>query len=469
MSALPEYSLPGPRALPGVGSTWNYLQFFRDPIGTLRRHQRVYGPLSGLSAPLHPGVKGTLLAIGAEYNQQVLSNTKVFHAFQMRAPTGSAAERLGTGVVYLNGEHHRQQRRLIMPAFHKKELDHYAGDMIEQTRRLLDSWRPGQTLNLIEEMTRLTLNVVVKTLFGLDAEANGRELGALLEDWLALGSSLGANLIPASVPGSPARRLLHVAEQIEAKTIELLARKRATLAESRDVISMLMRTHDEDGAQMTDAEVIGNAVVLYLAGHETSANALSWALFLLAQHPNVMADLLDELESNLHGEPPGLEQLGKLRLLEGVINEALRLFPPLAYILKNAAEPFEMGGHEFPAGSSVMLSHFMTHRLPEIYEQPDRFMPERWLKIDPSPYEYIPFSAGPRLCIGATFAMMEMRFVLAMLLQRYRLAVVPNADVNASILFLLRARQVPMVVHAQDRQFSSEPVRGNVLSLVDLS
>ncbi len=451
-------------------SMWNTVQFFRDPLGTLQRQVAAQGRLSEMEITLsRSGVKGTLLAIGPEYNQQILSDTKVFYAITTSPPPNTAAQRLTQGVVYLNGEHHKQQRRLIMPAFHKKEVDGYAQDMIAVTQRLMDHWRPGQRVNMIDEMTSLTMGIVIKTLFGLDLDKEGYALGDLLEEWLALSSSIAGSIIPRSLPGSPARRLIAVSERIEVTVRELLAQKRTRLDDSRDVVSMLMKTHDEDGTQMSDAEVMANANLLYLAGHETSANALTWALFLLAQHPDVMANVLDELEGELHGSPPTLEQVGKLKLLDGVISETLRLFPPVSFITKTVAEPVTVGGHDLPEGATVMVSHFLTHRLPELYPQPDRFMPERWFSLDPAPYEYIPFSAGPRRCIGATFATLEMKIVLAMLLQRYRFSVIPNAGIQASFFFLLRARQVPMLIQTQDRQFRREAIRGNIVSLIDLA
>jgi cytochrome P450 len=449
---------------------WNTIKFLQDPLGSLQRQVATHGTLSRMEVTLSRGsTQGTLLAIGPDYNQQILSDTRVFYSVSSSPPPDTAAQRLTQGVVYLNGEHHKQQRRLIMPAFHKKEVDAYAQDMIAVTQQVLDRWQPGQRVNMIEEMTALTMGIVLKTLFGLDLDQKGHTLGHQLESWLALTNSIAANLIPRSLPGSPARRLIAVAEQIEATVRDILNQKRAHLEDSRDIISMLMKTHDEDGTQMTDAELIGNAVLLYLAGHETSANALTWALFLLAQHPDVMNDLLDEVEGTLHGSPPTIEQIGQLKLLEGVINEALRLFPPLSFITKTIAQPVRVGSYDLDVGESVMMSHFLTHRLPEIFAQPDRFLPQRWFNLDPSPYEYIPFSAGPRRCIGATFAMLEMKIVLAMLIQRYRYALVPNAPVQASFVFLLRARQMPMEIHPPDRHFQRQPMRGNIAHLIQMA
>ncbi len=449
---------------------WEMIKFFRDPLVSLQHQVANHGTLSRMDFTLSRGSsQGVVLAVGPEYNQQILSDTKVFHAVTTSPPPDTAAQRLTQGVVYLNGEHHRQQRRLIMPAFHKKEVDGYAQDMIAVTQQLIDRWHPGQRVNMIDEMTALTMGIVIKTLFGLELDKNGYALGSLLEEWLALSSSILANVVPQNLPYSPARRLVAVAGRIEAIVRELLAQKRAHLDESRDVMSMLMKTHDEDGTQMTDAELIGNATLLYLAGHETSANALSWALFLLAQHPKIMADLVDEVEGELHGSPPTVEQISRLKLLEGVVNEALRLFPPVSFITKTVSQPVRVGSFELAAGESVMISHFLTHRLPHLYPQPNRFMPERWFSIDPSPYEYIPFSAGPRRCIGATFAMLEMKIVLAMLLQRYRFSVIRNAQVQASFLFLLRARQMPIEIQAVGQQPKRESIRGNIVNLIELT
>jgi cytochrome P450 len=451
-------------------SLWQTIKFLQNPLSSVQQQVAAHGLLSRMEVTLsRSSTQGTLLAIGPEYNQQVLSDTKTFHAISTSPPADTAAQRLTQGVVYLNGEHHKQQRRLIMPAFHKKEVDSYAQDMIAVTQQLLDRWQPGQRVNMIEEMTALTMGIVLKTLFGLDLDHKGYALGHLLEEWLGLSNSIAGNLIPRKLPGSPARRLVAVAEQIEMAVRDILNEKRAHLEDSHDVISMLMKTHDEDGTQMTDAELIGNAALLYLAGHETSANALTWALFLLAQHPSIMANLLDEIEGELHGSAPSIEQVGKLKLLDGVINEALRLFPPLSLISKTVAQPVRVGDFDLAPGESVMISHFLTHRLPEIFPQPNRFLPERWLNIDPSPYEYIPFSAGPRRCIGATFAMLEMKLVLAMLLQRYRVALVPQAQVRASFVFLLRARQMPMEIHAPDRRFQRQPIRGNIGHLLEMA
>lgn len=205
---------------------------------------------------------------------------------------------------------------------------------------------------------------------------------------------------------------------------------------------------------------------MFAAGHETTSNALTWTVFLLGQHPHVFANLLDELEGTLHGNPPTIEQLGRLPLLDGVVKESLRLLPPASIGMRTTSAPGELGGFVLPKGASIIYSEFITHRLPELYEEPNRFKPERWATLDRSPYEYLPFSAGRHMCIGAGFATQEMKVVLAMLLQRYRLSVVPNASISANIS-MRPTHGMPMRVFPQDRQFQRVSVRGTLHELID--
>lgn len=466
MTTLALKTLPGPKTAPIIGSLPNLIRFFRQPIALQREHRRTYGKLSGLVAPVHDHEKGQILAIGGEFNQLVLSDPKRFYARSSRTPQNTAAERISTGIVYLNGERHRQQRGLMLPAFHRKAIDGYAQHMLAVTDQFLQNWHDGQQINVIDEMTKLTMNVVLRTLFGIEDPQKGHKLGTLLEEWLKYAGSLLVNLFPYNLPGTPVRRLIKVSEQIEQQTQRILAEKRVNLEQHTDIVSGLLRAHDEDGARLSDAEAIGNAVLLFLAGHETSANALTWTLYLLAQHPQIFNDVLDELDGLLHGAMPNVEHLGEMPLLEGVIHESLRLIPPLGFNYKKAVEPFEMGGYEFPSGTDVLLSHFMTHREADIFPEPESFRPYRWLNTDVGAYDFIAFNGGPRLCLGATFAMVEMKLVLATLLPRFRLACIPNSNIEASTLFLLRATQVPMVIHKQDRKFERVPVGGNIHELI---
>jgi cytochrome P450 len=259
---------------------------------------------------------------------------------------------------------------------------------------------------------------------------------------------------------------LKYSEQFDAAIRAIIDQKRAQ-PEAIDVIASLVQAHDEDGAKLSDDDLIGHAFTMYVAGHETTSNALTWTLFLLNQHPHYLADLLDELESTLHGAPPTIEQLNQLPLLDGVVKEGLRLFPPAMVGVRVTSEACEFGDFELAAGTNIMYSQFITHRLPELYAEPNRFKPERWFTLERSPYEYLPFSAGHHMCVAAVFATQELKIVLAMLLQRYRLAVRPNARLATDLT--MRAKHgMPVHVFAQDRQFQRATVRGPAQSMIDM-
>src|SRR5581483_6417675 len=263
---------------------------------------------------------------------------------------------------------------------------------------------------------------------GLDDERVIDQIGVLFQQLI---TSMELLIFTPSidVPGMPYHRTLKLARQWESFLHSLIAQKRKE-AEATDVLAALVQAHDEDGTRLTDDELFSEVFLLYGAGHVTTSTALTWTIFLLHQHPRIHADLLAELDGKLHRDAPALESLQQLTLLDGVIKESLRLLPPAPTSMRIAASQCEVGGFALPKGSTIFFSPFMTHRLPELYEEPDRFKPERWATLSRTPYEYLPFAAGSHRCIGAEFALQEMKVVLAMLLQRYRLAVVPNARIE---------------------------------------
>jgi cytochrome P450 len=214
---------------------------------------------------------------------------------------------------------------------------------------------------------------------------------------------------------------------------------------------------------MTDAQLRDEALTLFTAGHETTASTLTWLLFLLSQHPTILADLLDECDGVLQGAAPTLEQLPALPLLERVIKESMRLLPAGLWFIRTARAPFTLGPYDLPAGRHIVFSPAVTHRRPDIYPDPDRFRPARWAQDEPSTYEYLPFGGGPRRCLGATFAMMELKLIVPMILQRYRLALPPGTRVDrgGTVLSFPKGR-LTVELHPQDRQFTRTPVRGNI-------
>lgn len=465
----PIYALPGPPTPFGQFSEYaNLINFFRDPISTMRAHYRTYGHISGaISNQIKD--QNIIFAFGPDTNRQVLSNPDIFHTSSMLDIKNPAVNRLSTGLTFMNGETHKTKRRLIMPAFHRQYIEEYRHDMVAVTQRLLDTWHAGQTLDIMHHMHQLTASIAIKTLFGLDTTKEGGPMGKLITQWMGLAVSPLLRIIPFNLPGTPYRKMLAVSKELDKRYRQLIEQKQQLSNPESDVLAILIQAEDETGNRLSVDELIGQMNVLFLAGHETSGNALAWTLFLLSQHPNIMHGVLDELDSVLGGDAPSIEQLSQLPLLEWVIKESMRLLPPVAWIQRIVSEPAELGNYEITPGSTVILSHFMTHHMPEVYENPESFNPTRWERINPTPYEYIAFSAGSRMCIGSSFAMMEMKIALAMILQRYRLSTAPNATINRQVTVTLTAKNgIAMSVHKQDRQFRVQPVRGDIHELVQL-
>lgn len=460
---LPPALMHGPLRMPILGWHVQALRWSRDQIGYMTMLYRNYGALStwGTSPPLR------VFAFGPEYNQRLLSSPDLFHSQVARAtrlPDDSAVVNLRSGLLNLNGPQHKQHRQLMSPAFHRKKVESYRDDMVALTQKTLASWSLGTVRDMEHDMRRLVHSIAMKTVLNLE---NPEDVEALTNLIARLFSSVPfAMLFPFDLPGTGYRRLLRISEKISAFLQTRIEEKRAHPLQHQDILAMLIEARDEDGTALTDAELIAEGYNVLC--HEGSASALTWTLFLLAQHPDVQADVLDELQDELSGEPPTLEQLGRLPVLEGVIKESMRLLPPVPFGRRFAVEPCQFGPYELPKGTPVFFSQYITHRLPEIYTQPQRFLPQRWESLKPTQYEYLPFGSGTHNCIGAAFAMMEMKIVLAMLIQRYRLALVPNTRIDHSFRFSLKPLHgLPMSISHQDRQFVRSRVRGNISEIIE--
>lgn len=449
----------------------SFLRFLRDPAGEMIRLHRAYGEV----ASLVPGTNRYVFAFGPKNNQRVLGDPVLFRALDagsmpLRIPQMSALARLYAGLHQMNGERHERQRRLMLPAFHRNQVVAWHEAVVVLVDQKLSSWRVGQRLDLLQAMRELALAIAIRSRLGLDPDREGKVISTLLQHWLGLVFSPLVVLLPFNIPLMPYRKLLGVSGHLDAGIRDMIDRKRGCDQMSGDVLSTLIRVQDEDGTRLTDEELIGQITTLFVAGHDITARALTWTLFLLAQHPRTLGDLLDELTGRLGGRAPSAEQLDGLTLLDRVVRESLRLLPPVLWWARVSAGSFELGRYALPAGTYVMISHFVTHRLPELYDQPSRFLPERWATAHPGPYEYIPFSSGPRMCPGMAAAMMEMKIVLAILLPRYRLALPADVRIDCGGPMLSAPRRgLPVMVHHQDRLLRRERVEGNICDLVDLN
>ncbi len=464
-------ALPGPPPVPLLGVMGNFLRLLRDPAGQMIRLHRAYGEVAALAR----GNAKYVFAFGPHNNQRVLGDPALFQALDAKTmplpiPPGSALARLYAGLHQMNGARHEQQRRLLLPALQRSRVLAWCEATASLVERRLLGWRVGQPFDLLHALRELALAIAVQSRLGLEPDREGKAVFLLLQRWLSLVFSPFALLLPVNLPLLPYRCLLRVSDQLEAEIRTLVGRKKACQADAGDMLAALVRVREADGNGLTDDELVGQVAALFVAGHDITARALTWTLFLLAQHPRTLAQVLDEVDGLLKGGRPSPGQLDQLPLLENVLKESMRLLPPVLWWARVTAAPCELGRYALPARSVVMISHLVTHRLPGLYDRPTRFLPERWARARPGPYEYLPFSAGPRLCPGMTAAMMEMKIVLALLLQHYRLALPRGVRVDCAGPMLSAPRGgLPVAAHRQDRRFRKEVVRGTVRDLVDLT
>ncbi|HEV2201642.1 MAG TPA: cytochrome P450 [Bryobacteraceae bacterium] len=359
---------------------------------------------------------------------------------------------LGEGLLTSEDEFHTRQRRLVQPAFHRDRLAHYAAEMVACAARLRDRWQPGDQLDLVPEMTRLTLAIVGRTLFSADVSSDADGIGHAMTVIFSLFDTL---LMPFAdwiqkLPLPPVRRFERARASLDKVIYGLIAERRASGHDAGDLLSMLLLAVDEDRSAMTDRQVRDEALTLLIAGHETTANALIWSWYLLSQNPEAEVRLHAELEQVLGGRLPVFDDVPKLRYTTGVLSEALRLYPPAWAIGRRAKQDYRIGEYRIPAGSILLMSPWVSHRDPRWFPEPEKFDPDRWrpeIAEKLPKFAYFPFGGGARVCIGERFAWTEGVLVLATLAQRWKLRLVPGQVVDTRAVITLRPRNgIRMVV-----------------------
>jgi cytochrome P450 len=431
---------PGPKgALPGL----SFLSFTRDPLGFLTSVTREFGDVvyfSGVSQDFY-------LLNHPDYVKDVLVTHNT--SFMKGRGLQRAKRLLGEGLLTSEPPLHRRQRRLAQPAFHKQRINAYASLMVDYALRLgRERWQDGRTLDVAQEMMHLTLAIVGKTLFGTETEAEAEEVRAALSASMA---SFARFMLPfaellSRLPLPANRRFMESRARLDRIIYRIIEERRASGEDRGDLLSMLLNAQDEegDGGRMTDEQLRDEAMTIFLAGHETTANALTWTWYLLSQHPEAEARLHEELEEVLAGRPPTAEDLPRLRYTEMVVAESMRLYPPAWILGRRALEDYEVGGHLIPRDSLVILSPYVMHRDPRFFPDPERFDPERWTpesKASRPQFSYFPFGGGPRRCIGEGFAWMEGVLVVATLAQSWRLRLAPGQRVEPQPMVTLRPRR----------------------------
>ncbi|MFN8571327.1 MAG: cytochrome P450 [Gemmatimonadaceae bacterium] len=414
LGALP----PGPRAsLPGR----HVLRMVREPLDFLTELARTYGDV----VRFRLGGEEMYLVSHPEAIRDVLVTQQ--RSFKKGRALERARVLLGNGLLTSEGDFHLRQRRLMQPAFHRQRIAAYAQTMVEYARRRSQKWTSGDTIDVHADMMALTLAIVGKTLFDADVEGEARDIGDALNDafsafrmsaFLPLGQLLQWLPLPASI------RFRRGRSRLEQTIYRVLAERRTTGADTGDLLSMLLQARDTegDGTGMTDRQIRDEALTLFIAGHETTAVALSWTWYLLAQHPEIEARWHRELD-RLPNTPLTADTLLQLPYTRQLLTEAMRLFPPAWIIGRRALEDVVIGGFRIPANGIVLMSQWIVHRDARWFPDPERFDPDRWAADAPTErfkFSYFPFGGGARVCIGEPFAWMEGILVLATIGQRWR-------------------------------------------------
>jgi cytochrome P450 len=359
----------------------------------------------------------------------------------------------GDGLLTNEGSSWLRQRRLIQPVFHRDRIASYAQIMTRYTAEMLDTWQDGETRDVHQDMMHLTLRIVAKVLFSVEVAEETGKVASALNVLMRYGSG-GKMVLPAFLRYLPLPSLLQVrraVRQLDEIVYGIIRQRRASGGSSGDLLSMLLAAQDEDGSRMTDQQLRDEAMTFLLAGHETTALSLSWIWFLLNDHPEIERKLHGELRTVLGGRMPETQDLARLSYSEKVVKEAMRLYPPAWGVARTALRDCEIGGFRIPAGANVVMSQWVMHRDPRFYGDPEKFDPDRWTAENTQRlprFAYFPFGGGPRLCIGASFAMMEATLLLAAIAQRFQLRLVPGQSIVPVPSITLRPKNgIRVVVH----------------------
>lgn len=427
----------------------------RDELDYLAQLTREFGDIVYLRVVNHPCY---ILSHPRDIESVLLTN----HGnFKKSIFLRSSEALFGNGLLTSDGDFWLRQRRLLQPAFHQERIAAYSRSMVEHTEQMLSTWRHGEVRDVHQDMMRLTMEIVSEVLFGdsqaADVEAAGQALRVFFEQF---DERFGFDAIPEWLP-TPGnlryRRAMRRLNRILEKTIRS---RQSNGSDSSDLLSMLMRLQDEDGTRMTEKQLHDELMTLFFTGHETTGLALGWTLYLLAQHPEAGQRIFQEVEQVLNGRPPAFQDIPKLRFVDFVVKESLRLYPPAYGVVRQAREDCQIGGYTVTAGATVAMFQWSVHRDPRYFERPEEFLPDRWANDFEKKLPrcaYFPFGVGPRVCIGNTFALTELALILAMIARRFEFELAPGHPVLLSPSLTLRPRKgIKLVVKKRDAQLHPE-------------
>lgn len=434
---------PGPKQRPIWSNLWT---FRRDPLAFLMNIRRQYGDISYFEfGPQkvfqlnHPDLIKEVLVVQA-------------HNFVKSRGLERSKRFLGDGLLTSEGETHKRQRRLMQPSFHRQRIASYAQSMVDYGARRRAQWQDGKVVDISQEMMRLTLAIVTKTLFDADVEGEAEEIGQamtnLIEGFRILVLPFSEYLEKLPIPAI--RRVQKGRDRLDQTVFRMINERRASGVDHGDLLSMLLmaQDHEGDGAGMTDKQVRDEVMTLFIAGHETTANALTWTWYLLATHPEVEERVWREIDTVIGTRLPTADDEKELRYTEMVFAEVMRLYPPAWVIGRRAIHDCVIGGQQVPANSIILMSPYVLHHDERFFPNPYKFEPERWrpeAQAARPKYSYFPFGGGPRACIGEPFAWMEGVLLIATIAQQWRMRTVDDHKVETEPLITLRPKHgMPM-------------------------
>lgn len=461
------------KTLTGLRALKTFAEFYGDPIACVEKVHARHGDAIALQAPLMKpaGTPQSYLFIGPAYNKAILLNQKHLRptgAWPTPGKEGTSLQNLRQNILCARGEEHDTQLAAILPLMSRTQTRSLFDRVKTITGEEIKRWPQDEATDVTHLTRRLTQRLSFDLLFGAQSTEEMEKTGSLVDAFHRNSWSRGALSFRVDAPLTPYRRLLKSAQSLEKFSMAWGGAQKGCPV-SANVRAALANTSGPDGAAPTPEKVAANVAAIGMASYETSALTLSWALFLLTQHPSVLAALTEEVQALGPLNDVDAQTLDAQPLLDGVIKETMRLITPVPIIGFVVMEDCEVAGASVKQGARVFISPHLTHRLPDLYENPRRFTPERWASLRPSAYEYLPFNAGPRRCPGIWFATANLKTALATIVSTYQFTLAPDARIDRGYAATTIPKSgVPMRFTKRTGQFERDACRGDIFKFIDI-
>ena len=458
--------------LKGLSAIHAFIDFYNDPVGCVEKIHQRHGNTIALDAPfLRPsGTPQSYLLVGPDHNRAILLNQESFRptgAWPVRGKKGSSLQNLRRNILCMRGEEHDAHLAAILPLMSRPRVKLFFDRVMMITTENTKRWPTGQTIDATALARTLTQHLSFDLLFGAQSPDEIEGFGSRIDAFHNDSWSRAALSFPIDAPMTPYRQLMRSAKALEDFSIDWNAAEKKCPVHD-NIRAAMNDVVLPDGKTPDKTQQAANVAAIGMASFETSASTLSWALFMLTQHPTIHAALVDELDNLGPLSKIDAETLDQQPLLDGVVKETMRLITPVPVIGFEAMDHATVAGINIRKGARVFISPHLTHRLPSLYERPRQFLPDRWSSIKPSAYEYLPFNAGPRRCPGIWFASANLKIALASILTQYSVELAPNAVINRGYAATTISKTgIPVIFSARTEKFSRSNCAGTILKFFD--